>query len=77
MNGRLGTKADKTHCPLRMASGSSCRPRCDEGYELAVDNKNDFIDTKCKDGLLTQEAECTKIADCVGPCISRETFEEM
>jgi hypothetical protein len=61
VNGHLGTKADKTHCPLRMASGSSCRPRCDEGYELAVDNKNEFIDTKCKDGLLIQEAECTKI----------------
>lgn len=64
-------------CPARMASGSTCRPKCDQGYELKVDDKNAIIDTACKDGKITVEAECTRVSACVGPCISRETFENV
>merc|ERR1712216_951369 len=44
---------------------------------LTVDSDKKFITTKCLDGEITQSASCEKVADCVGPCITRESFESI
>ena len=36
-----------------------------------------YVQTKCLDGKITKTAACEKVASCVGPCITRESFEEI
>ena len=77
-NGGLGKKGTKFYCPAKMQDGTDCMPACDEGFTLMVSVRQDkIIPNKCRDGVLKTKAVCEPVDKCFGPCISRETFENI
>ena len=77
-NGGLGKKGTKFYCPAKMQDGTDCMPACDEGFTLMISVRQDkIIPNKCREGVLKTKAVCEPVDKCFGPCISRETFENI
>lgn len=77
-NGGLGKKGTKFYCPAKMQDGTDCMPTCDEGFTLMISVRQDkIIPNKCREGVLKTKAVCEPVDKCFGPCISRETFENI